>query len=70
MVDSETGLVQGIAVGSDNNALYQRLLNDHNARVRQHCLSHQVSFLSTVAGPEESIEESALATISRMGLFV
>jgi uncharacterized protein (DUF58 family) len=70
MVDSETGLVQGIAVGSDNNALYQRLLNEHNASVRQHCLSHQVSFLSTVAGPEESIEESALATISRMGLFV
>lgn len=70
MIDSETGAVQGVAVGVEGTRLYERLLREHNSSVRQHCLSNQISFLSTVVTPGESAEETAIETISRMRLFV
>jgi hypothetical protein len=70
VVDSETGAMQGIALGSDSLSLYQQLLRDHIAAVRQHCLSHQIAFLTATLGEGESLEQTALATVSSMGLFV
>lgn len=70
MIDSETGAVQGIAVGAEGTKLYERLLHEHTMSVRQHCLSNQISFLSAAVSPEQSVEETAVTTISRMGLFV
>jgi hypothetical protein len=70
VVDSETGLTQGIALSTDSLSLYRQLLTDHIAAVRQHCLSHQISFLTTSLVDEASVEETALAAISSMGLFI
>ena len=70
VVDSETGLTQGIALSTDSLSLYRQLLTDHIAAVRQHCLSHQISFLTTSLVDEASVEETALTAISSMGLFI
>jgi uncharacterized protein (DUF58 family) len=70
LVDSETGSVHGIELGATAQAEYANLLSDHIAAVRQHCLSHQISFTSAKLKADDSPEDVALATISSMGLFV
>jgi hypothetical protein len=70
LIDSESGATHGLELTLDSQAAYEKLLASHIAAVRAHCLSHQISFTSARTHSKESAEETALATISSMGLFV
>jgi uncharacterized protein (DUF58 family) len=70
LIDSETGSLHGIQLSVDTQTEYAALLSEHISSVRQHCLSHQISFTSAKLGDNDSPETIALATISSMGLFV
>jgi uncharacterized protein (DUF58 family) len=70
LIDSETGLLQGISLDPDSQSLYQQLLQQHIVSIRQHCLQNQISFHSTLLHEEEPIEQAALTTVSSLGLFV
>jgi uncharacterized protein (DUF58 family) len=68
--DSETGQSRGIEISRGNQERYAKLLSEHNARIRQHCLSARISFTEATPIAGTSRPECALATIRRMGLFV
>ena len=70
VLDSETSASQGLLLSSDSRIRYESLLAEHIASIRNHCLSHQISFTSLRYDSSKSLEESALSTISAMGLFV
>lgn len=70
LIDSETSETYGIEVNAATSSLYTSLLNEHTSRVREHCLSSQISFTVARLQPGDVREEVALDTISRMGLFV
>jgi uncharacterized protein (DUF58 family) len=70
LLDSETGVARGLEVNRVTEERYSELLREHNATVRQHCLSAQIAFTEAAPIAGESREECALATIGRMGLFV
>jgi uncharacterized protein (DUF58 family) len=70
LLDSETGVTQGVEVTRSTQERYEALLREHNATVRQHCLSAQISFTEAAFSAGDSREECALGTIGRMGLFV
>jgi hypothetical protein len=68
-VDSETGEELSLALDQGARAQYTQLLTQHTAEIRNHCLSHQIQFASAIAA-NNSPEDVAVATLSRMGLFV
>ena len=70
LLDSETGALQGISFDPDSQSLYQHLLQQHIANIRQHCLQNQISFHTTRLHDDDSIEQVALTTVSSLGLFV
>jgi uncharacterized protein (DUF58 family) len=79
LIDSETGGVRGVEVTKATEAQYAKVLREHNTAVRSDCLSAQVSYTQALLTGESSsiesveqaaIEECALATIRRMGLFI
>jgi uncharacterized protein (DUF58 family) len=70
LLDSETGGSRGVEVTPATAAQYTTLLREHNAQVRQDCLSAQVSYTEVILGQGASIEQCALEAIGRMGLFV
>ena len=86
LVDSENGVVRGVEVNQRSETWYLELLNQHKADLRQDCLSCGVSYteaklsdkalnytLDQIRGgvlDRVEIEECALATVARMGLFV
>ena len=71
LLDSETGATQGVQVTRTTEQQYATLLAEHNAQVRQQCLGAQISFTGAVTqGVEGSVEDRALETVGRMGLFV
>jgi uncharacterized protein (DUF58 family) len=69
-IDSETGSTHGLELGPSTQSEYAALLTEHSKAVRQHCLSHQISFTSAQLSEEDSPQDVALSTISAMGLFV
>ena len=70
LLDSETGGIQGVEVTHATADRYQELLSEHNAQVRGHCLSAQISYTQATLTEGASIEDCALETVSKMGLFV
>lgn len=70
LLDSETGGSRGVEVTRSTADQYAKLLRDHNAQVRQDCLSAQVSYTEVALSQGASIEQCALEAIGRMGLFV
>jgi len=71
LIDSETGATQGVQITRATEQQYSTLLAQHNAEVRQQCLGAQISFTgASIQAVEASVEERALETVGRMGLFV
>ena len=70
LMDSETGVTQGITINSATLKQYNQLIAEHNSQVREHCLGARVSCTQAIIKPGESLEECALKTIEQMGLFV
>lgn len=70
LIDSETGVAQGISFTADTTQRYRDLLTEHNEALREYCLQHQISYIQTVADPNRPRERIALDTITSMGLFV
>jgi len=69
-LDSETGEARGIEISGATEETYSRLVTEHNDSLRGHCLSHQISYVSTTLAPDIQLESQAIDTIRRMGLFV
>jgi uncharacterized protein (DUF58 family) len=70
LVDSETGSLQGISLTTETRAMYTALLESHNHALRAHCLANKVSYVSTAVADYPSVDDAAIDTIRRMGLFV
>ncbi|MCX6114466.1 MAG: DUF58 domain-containing protein [Proteobacteria bacterium] len=68
VTDSETGEQLGVMLDSEARNHYQHLITQHNRRIREHCLSNQMQFVSTVASSDP--HHGATDTITRMGLFI
>jgi uncharacterized protein (DUF58 family) len=68
-VDSETGEEIPLALDEASREQYKTLLSKHTSELRHHCLSHQIQFASTSTSTR-SAEETAIQTLSQMGLFV
>ncbi len=69
-LDSETGEARGIEISGAAEETYSRLLVEHNEALRSHCLSNQISYVSTTLTDDVQLEDVAIDTIKRMGLFV
>jgi uncharacterized protein (DUF58 family) len=70
LLDSESGEARGVELSSDAINRYRALLAEHCAAVRQVCLSAQISFIQAESAESSSVEQAALATVAKMGLFV
>lgn len=70
LIDSESGATHGIAYDARTAEAYQQLLTEHNEALREYCLKHQISYLQTIDKDDQSHEQTALDTITAMGLFV
>jgi hypothetical protein len=68
LVDSETGEPIGLSLDPTSRDRYTRALHDHIERIRHHCHSAQVQFVSTVA--REPLADTSIDTLTHMGLFV
>ena len=68
LVDSETGESLPVSLDSESRSVYQARLQSHNKQVREHCLSSQVQFTSTII--EEPISACCIETLNNMALFV
>ena len=68
LVDSETGESLPVSLDSESRNVYQARLQSHNKQVREHCLSSQVQFTSTII--EEPISACCIETLNNMALFV
>ena len=66
--DSETGEQLGLALDDRARSQYGELLKNHIDQVREHCLQHQIKFISTVA--REPLAQCGIETLTEMSLFV
>lgn len=68
-IDSETGEELPLALDEAAREHYNSLLSKHTSELRHHCLSHQIQIASTHTSTTP-VEQTAIETLSRMGLFV
>jgi uncharacterized protein (DUF58 family) len=68
LTDSETGEQLGLSLDPESRARYAQLLQEHTNTVRNHCLSHQIKFVSTEV--KEPLAECGIETLTNMSLFV
>lgn len=68
-IDSETGEELPLALDESAREQYSTLLNKHSSELRNHCLSHQIQFASAESS-DLAAEQTAIETLSHMGLFV
>lgn len=70
LIDSETGVTQGIEISQATSRRYSDLIMRHNAQVREHCLGARVSYTQAILEQGETVEDRAIKTVGDMGLFV
>ena len=70
LLDSETGSTRGVEVTRATEEQYATVLREHNEEVRRHCLSVDVSYTEARLLESHTIEQCALSTVRRMGLFI
>jgi uncharacterized protein (DUF58 family) len=69
VIDSETSESVPLALDESARAAYSALLQKHFDELQHHCHAHQIQFTRCIAG-EQPLQETAIDTLARMGLFV